>query len=179
VKFYQSVLDHIRSRIFKTTAVENMRILYFDIDGVFLSYEEEQRPILAGGAFQDRLKTLGFSRLVCVSGWSDIINSGLLKNPEREQKLTIHSMLKDIFPDEEWFLSRLVLAYDTDHRCKHIDLSENWFYIDDWAEKFFQEQFGEQLYKREIGRRILLVDPHSDGGDILRWLDTVVSDICK
>jgi hypothetical protein len=39
----------------------NIRILYFDIDGVLLSYEDEQRPLLTGGALQDRLKEFGFT----------------------------------------------------------------------------------------------------------------------
>ena len=78
-----------------------MRILYFDIDGVLLSYEDEQRSILCGG------------------------------------------VLDRIFVDKEWFLSVLELGYDSDNRCSHIDLT---------------------------GNRILQVDPHGNGSDILEWL---------
>ena len=58
-----------------------MRILYFDIDGVLLSYsylkdaqpiDNEQKPVLTGNAMQGRLKSIGFDQLVCVSGHSDM-----------------------------------------------------------------------------------------------------------
>ena len=154
-----------------------MRTLYFDIDGVLLSYDDEQRPLLVNGELQNRLKKLSFTRLVCVSGWSDIFNAEVLNKSERNQKFSIHSLLNDVFPDKEWFIDRLVLAYDTDHRGQHIDLSTDWFYIDDWADKFFCDEFGQTLYESEVGRRILLVDPHGDGSDILHWLDNVVVNI--
>lgn len=150
-----------------------MRVLYFDIDGVLLSYEDMQRPKLAGGVLQEKLKMLSFDRLVCVSGWSDLFNAGIFKQSEQEQKLAIHSLLNDLFTDEKWFIERLLLAYDTDKRCKHIDLTEDWYYMDDWADKFFSECFGEELYKKNLGNRILLVNPHGDGEDILCWLDTI------
>lgn len=54
-----------------------MKILYFDIDGVLLSYNDEQRVLLTTGALEDSLKRCAFDKLVCVSGWSDIFNSGL------------------------------------------------------------------------------------------------------
>ena len=155
-----------------------MRTLYFDIDGVLLSYEDVQRPLLSAGALEKRLKTLGFGRLVCVSGWSDIVNADVLGNSRRSQELAIHRMLESIFPDQTWFLSRLTLAHDTDHRCQHIDLTDDWFYMDDWADKFFPAQFGAASYRHHLGRRILLVNPHSDGGDILQWLDTPVTALC-
>lgn len=154
-----------------------MKTLYFDIDGVLLSYEETQRPLLSGGTFQNKLKCLGFDRLVCVSGWSDIYNTEVVKKSELAQKRLIHALLSDIFPDQDWFLERLQLVYDTDARCKHIDLNEDWFYIDDWADKFFPEAYGKDLYAQETGKRILLANPHGNGSDILTWLDEVVPQI--
>lgn len=64
--------------------------------------------------------------------------------------------------------------YDSDHRCKHIDLTSDWYYVDDWADKFFPEQHGEALYLQQLGSRILLADPHGSGEDILEWLDKAV-----
>lgn len=151
-----------------------MKILYFDIDGVLISYDDELRPLLSNGQFEKRIKQLQFDKLVCVSGWSDIFNSGLTKRSETEKKAFVHEILNQIFPDREWFLNKLELAYDTDHRCKHIDLATNWFYVDDWADKFFSEHFGETLYLQQLGNRILLADPHGDGRDILEWLDNII-----
>lgn len=148
-----------------------MRILYFDIDGVLLSYDDEQRPALMNGQLQDRLKALNFDLLVCVSGWSDLFNSGF--KSERQQKQAIYNLLDQIFTDQQWFLSKLALVYDTDARGQHIDLNSDWFYLDDWADKFFVETFGEKRYQQELGKRILPVDPHGDGGDILKWLDNI------
>lgn len=156
-----------------------MRILYFDIDGVLLSYDSIQRPLLADGALQSRLKQLGFSKLVCLSGWSDLVNVEILRKSQESQKISIYSQLASIFPDKDWFLSLLELAYDTDHRCKHINTEEDWYYMDDWADKFFSDQFGNSFYMREVNRRILLVNPHGDGSDILLWLDTTVKEIVQ
>lgn len=37
-----------------------MKILYFDIDGVLLSYDDKQRPLLANGELEKRIKRLQF-----------------------------------------------------------------------------------------------------------------------
>jgi hypothetical protein len=147
-----------------------MRKLYFDIDGVFLDYDEEQRPLFCDGTLEDLVKACGFDKLVCVSGRSDMVNAEVFgRKPYLEQKDLIHQLLNRIFSDEDWFLSRLNLAYDTDDRCRHIDLNEDWWYLDDWADKFFKREHGEALYTQHLGLRVLLVDPHGDGSDVLRW----------
>lgn len=148
-----------------------MKILYFDIDGVLLCYDDNQRPVLANGILESRIKQLNFDKLVCVSGWSDIVNSGM--KSERQQKQAIHKLLNQIFLDEDWFLNHLELVYDTDTRCQHIDLTGDWYYMDDWADKFFTEYFNKKLYEQALGQRILLVNPHGDGSDILTWLDAI------
>ena len=102
-----------------------------------------------------------------------MVNAEIFNKSEHEQKIMIHSMLNEIFPQKEWFLNRLgANPHDTDHRCKHINLADDWFYIDDWADQFFSDHFSEQLYRQELGKRILLVNPHGDGSDILHWFDT-------
>jgi hypothetical protein len=77
-------------------------------------------------------------------------------------------MLKEIFTDKEWFLHRLVLVFENDDRCKHIDLLHDWYYIDDWADEYFPKYHGEELYITELGKRILLANPHGNGEDILK-----------
>jgi hypothetical protein len=44
------------------------RILYFDIDGVLLDYEDQPKRALLGGRLQHALEKAGFSKFVCVSG---------------------------------------------------------------------------------------------------------------
>lgn len=70
-----------------------MKILYFDIDGVLLSYNDEQRSLLVNGALEDSLKRCAFDKLVCVSGWSDIFNSGLTQRSDIEKSSLFMSYL--------------------------------------------------------------------------------------
>lgn len=111
-----------------------MKILSFDIDGVLLSYNDEQRSLLANGSLEDSLKRCTFAKLVCVSRWFDILNTGLTQLSDIEEKQFVYEFLDQIFIDKDWFFSRLALVYDTDHRCKHIDSTSDWYYIDDWAD---------------------------------------------
>ena len=76
------------------------KILYFDIDGVLLSYDDEQRELLKKNNLQGRLKKYDFEELVCVSGWSDIFTSPELKNSIEKQKEYIYGMLDEIFTDK-------------------------------------------------------------------------------
>ena len=154
-------------------SIERKRILYFDIDGVFLSYDDKPKSMLIGDVLQDKLLSIGFDQLVCVSGYSDMVNAEVNRFPKQEQKEIIHHMLKEIFSDKEWFLHRLVLVYETDDRCKHIDLLHDWYYVDDWADQYFPKYHGEKLYIAELGKRILLANPHGNGEDILEWIDNI------
>ena len=52
-------------------------------------------------------------------------------------------------------MEKIVLVSDTDNRCKYIDHNANWYYVDDWADKFFKDANGEELYQEEKGKRIL------------------------
>ncbi|WP_419535809.1 hypothetical protein [Endozoicomonas sp.] len=154
-------------------------VLYFDIDGVLLNYDDEPKTMLLDGRLQTRLKALNLDRLVCVSGWSDIVNSDVPPKPQSIQKERIYDLLKAIFTDRAWFLYRLQLQYNTDQRCQYINLTGNWFYMDDWADQFFTDAYGSKAYSQHLGQRVLLVDPHAAGEDILSWLDTRVASLCK
>lgn len=150
-----------------------MRTLFFDIDGVLLGYDDKPRAKLRGDVLPSALRERGFERLVCVSGWVDLYAEPVLRLDPARQKEAIAALLADVFPDATWFTERLELAYGTDDRCRHIDLSGDWWYVDDWADEFFVKAHGEELYRRELGGRILLADPHGDGGDLLDWLRSV------
>lgn len=100
-----------------------MRILHFDIDGVILDYEDRVKPRLAGGALERAVVSAGFSQLVCVSGWSELIQSPAARVPSERQDSALHQLLANAFPDGEGFLRPLVLTTATDRRGQAIDLA--------------------------------------------------------
>jgi hypothetical protein len=146
------------------------RTLYFDIDGVLLDYDEQPKMALDGGVLESELKRCCFKKLICVSGWSEMVHADALRIPEPERCGWIYRLVAPLFPDEQWFLGHLSPLRDTDHRAFHINLHSDWYYLDDWADHFFSVAHGEGLYGEELGRRICLADPFSDGSDILQWL---------
>ena len=151
------------------------RVLYFDIDGVLLSLDEGVKPLLADGALESELKRLGFSSLVCVSDWVEAAVEQLPGADVSRRGRWIRSTCKldAVFPDEDWFIGRLHLAEDTGNRCRIIDLTTDWYYVDDWAREFLGKEFGDDVYQTEKGRRVLMPDPNSDGRDILDWLSNI------
>ena len=152
------------------------KYLYFDIDGTWLDYDDQPKPALLGGRLQAALKSARFDRLFCVSGWSDMV---AVLVPRRrsygEQKEAIWQILAELFPDKNWFLENLTLVYDTDHRCRAISLEADWYYVDDWADKFFPEAHGQALFEQERGRRILEADHRGDGQEVLDWLEKIIA----
>jgi hypothetical protein len=146
-----------------------MSTLYFDIDGVLLNYEEQPKPALTNGRLEETIKATSLERLICVSGWANPTLSFGGWRPD-EQKILICTLLKEIFPDRVWFLERLELIENPDNRCAFIDFSTDWHYMDDWADTWFSKAHGQTAYEKELGKRILLVDPYADGSDVIQWL---------
>jgi len=149
------------------------RILYFDIDGVLLDYDDHPKPRLLGGALEESLKRAGFNELVCVSGWSEMSHEPLLRIPDNERVRWVYDRFSMLLPDRAWCLERLRLTTDTDHRASTINLNADWYYVDDWADKFFTDAHGKDRYEHWLGTRILLADPFGDGQDIITWLDRI------
>ncbi|MGI9244221.1 MAG: hypothetical protein ACR2RV_25710 [Verrucomicrobiales bacterium] len=151
------------------------RVLYFDIDGVLLNLSEDVKHLLTDGALERELKRLSFSSLVCVSDWVEASQDNLPGAPVKRRGSWIRSActLQAVFPDENWFIERLHLAEDTGSRGRVIDMTKDWYYVDDWAREFLGKEFGDELYQREKGRRVLMPDPCSDGSDILDWLQRI------
>lgn len=149
------------------------RLLYFDIDGVLFDYHDKPKPALVDGRFRRVVADLGFDRLVCVSGWSDMVHAPVLRIPESARARAIAEQVATVFDDSVWLIERLELTTDTDHRCRHIDLGADWFYIDDWADHFFGRQFGMALFREHLGRRICMPDPRGRGDDIMQWLSSI------
>ena len=159
--------------------MSKQKILYFDIDGVFLNYDDDPKPRLTGGVIPSLLDSLGFDRIVCVSSWTDLVAEALrirwtpAEHLPEAMVLGVHARIASVFPDFEWFRLRVELAHGNDERGRHIDLDQDWYYCDDWADKFFSEAHSKTLYEAELGRRIHLSDPHDDGTGLISWLGSV------
>jgi hypothetical protein len=150
-----------------------VRLLYFDIDGVILDYEDRVKARFLSGALEAELRRAGFDRLICVSGWCEIVQELVLRIPVSQRGVSLHKRIAAAFPDRDWFLQLLVLTTDTDNRCRYVDLAADWYYMDDWADEYFVEAHGREAFELEKGRRVLLVDPYSDGSDVLEWLKAI------
>ena len=136
-----------------------------------MDYEDQPKLALLNGQLEKALKKANFDHLACVSGWVDIFAEEVMKLETLEKrKEALYELLKPLFPDKNWFLEKLVLIQDTDNRCSHIDLNIDWFYVDDWADKFFIEAQNKRHFQKEKDKRILLCDHQNDGSDILSWL---------
>lgn len=149
------------------------RVLYFDIDGVLLDWNDKPKPALFAGRLQDRLRALRFSRLICVSGWADLVRADVLRIPADQWGAQIYRIVAPLFPDREWFIKRLELGRDTDRREQLIDPTLDWYYVDDNADQFFVARFGHEAYVAELGRRICLARHDSDGSEVIAWLNTI------
>lgn len=145
--------------------------LYFDIDGVLLDYDVQPKVALLNDRLQNILKTLNPNQLVCVSNWTDIVSHGYFQPPIETQKAKIYELLAPLFSDRQWFLEKLVLVYDNDNRCRHINLDRPFLYIDDWADEYFSKQFGREKFEECINQRsVFLANHKSDGADLIDWL---------
>ena len=153
-------------------ARKKTRVLYFEIDGVLLDYEEHPKPALLDGRLEAMLKSAKFDVLACVSGRSDMVAfSPLHPRSLALQQELIWQQVAALFPDKAYFLSKILLIKDTDNRCHYLDLKADWYYMDSWADKFFVEQHGEEQYQKELNHRILLPDLEDDGTMVLRFLE--------
>lgn len=146
-----------------------MKILYFDIDGTLLC-NSEPKTALSNGAFELAVRIVGFSKIVCVGNIVTAIHLlDSIKEPVDGLKL-VFDACRGTFVDWDWFSGITELVQDSDHRADHIDLTSDWYYLDDLAEAFILKEGLSGLFGSELGRRILEPDPYGDGTDILNWL---------
>ncbi len=150
-----------------------MRVLYFDIDGALLDWYDKPKSALLSGGFHSLLVSRQFALLVCVSGWAEIVPAEVSWYPLDQRKASIHRLVAPLFSDRDWFLSRLELGVNTDHRGFLIDRNKDWYYLDDNADQFFSEAFGPEAYSAELGRRICCPHHSSDGAEVIAWLEAI------
>lgn len=140
-----------------------------------MDYDDAPKAALLEGKLELILKKAKFDFIACVSGWVDIFAAEVMGLDSLEKrKEAMYRKLEPLFPDKKWFMEKIILVADTDHRCKYIDLKTDWYYVDDWADKFFTEAHDEDFFLKEKGNRILLCDHQGNGEDVLNWLKNKV-----
>jgi len=158
-----------------------MKTLYFDIDGTINDYHDVTKRRLSDGTLQKLLIRKGFERLVCVSGWTTMIRDASRNpylRPTMEQQVeTLRQVIVEAFPDKEDFHARCKLEFENDQRGRHINLAEDFYYLDDWAKEFFEKHHGPGSYAAYESTRILMCDPYSDGEDIIEFLERIPNTI--
>jgi len=151
-----------------------MRTLYFDIDGTVLRmYTPGAKPALANGALERAIRVAGFDKLVCIGNYCEI---ALMMEPlvEKFDALdAVFEICSGVFDDQGWFRARTRLIPRPDLRATEVDLTEDWWYMDDLAEKYFADAGRDEVYRAHVGGRILVPSAEGDGEDVLSWLRAI------
>jgi len=148
-----------------------MKTLYFDVDGtVVLGDENRAKPNLAGGRLEAAVRRAGFERLVCVGKFSRVAHFLKEIRSDYDELGALFGICRGVFADEAWFRSVVSFITDSEHRFRHVDLTTDWWYVDDLAVRYIREEGREDVLMLEKGRRILIPSPTGDGQDILNWL---------
>ena len=151
-----------------------MRKLYFDIDGTLLmGMTSEPKPKLANGAFERAVRQIGVERLVCVGNFVDTVRVASTVNPEYEPINAIFSICRGVFFDEEWFRDHIALVQNPDNRAGEVDVTGDWWYVDDLAEYYFEQAGREDVFRSHSGGRIFTPRPEGDGSGVLAWLANI------
>jgi len=151
-----------------------MRRLYFDIDGTLLVDDTgEPKPALAGGAFEAAVVRSGVEKLVCIGNFVDAARTAEEIEPSYDGLGVIFDICRGVFSDKSWFRSVTSLVEDPMNRANEVDLEEDWWYVDDLAEHYFQIAGRGEVFRLNIGRRILVPSPVGDGTDVVEWLNQI------
>ena len=151
-----------------------MRRLYFDIDGTIVHLESGiPKLALSGGALGRAIRAAGIDELVCVGNFVAVIRTLWMAQPDYDAHGAILSLCPGTFEDEAWFRANTRFVLDPARRAHEIDLSTDWWYVDDCAERFCADAGRLPLYQAEFGQRILRPTPTGDGRDVLDWLSRI------
>ena len=151
-----------------------MRRLYFDIDGTLvLQSDGLPKPALAGGRFERAVRAAGVEELICVGRLADVIHMAASVDSDYDGAGLVFSTCADIFADEGWFRAALRLAADAANRAAEVDLSADWWYVDDDAESYFRHAGRVPVFRENVGGRICVPSPDGDGTDVLLWLESI------
>jgi hypothetical protein len=151
-----------------------MRKLYFDIDGTILDLQTASaKPALLRGKFVRAVRAAGIEQLVCVGNYAGVVVEVQAKLKDYDALGAILELCGGVFTDEAWFRENTRLICDPERRAGEVDLDSDWWYLDDLAEKYFTEAGRAEVFRQQLGRRILAPAPEGDGEDVLDWLRAI------
>ena len=125
---------------------------------------------LANGMLEAAIRRAGFEELVCVGNFVGVIRTVWSVDPGYDGPGAIFALCTGVFVDENWFRSCVRLVSDPTSRAGEIDLSSDWWILDDEAERHFTAAGREEIFRANVGRRVFVPEPDGDGADVLRWL---------
>ena len=148
-----------------------MKTLYFDIDGTVLLMDTDRaKQALGSGVFETAVRHAGFKRLVCVGNFGHVAHLLKAMDCNYDEMNVLFRLCDGAFTDEGWFRSVAALISDPDNRGRHIDLAEDWWYVDDLADQFLVQAGLQDVLQAQRGWRVFVPDAYGDGQDILQWL---------
>jgi hypothetical protein len=149
-----------------------VRTLYFDIDGtLLLGSFGDPKPALADGAFERAVRRAGVERLVCVGNVVHIVRTLEAGPRPIDGHATVFRTCQGVFQDEAWFRRVTSLVLDPSERARHIETADDWYWVDDLAERYCAQSELTALFEEHAGGRIFVPVPDGDGADVLAWLE--------
>jgi hypothetical protein len=150
------------------------KLLYFDIDKTILAGSTRAvKKNLQNGQLELKIKENNFDKIFCVGNVNKIFNGLEEMGQHVESVEIIYTLCFDAFTDFEWFLSNVCCTKESEHRIKQIQFTQDWWYMDSLADKYFKKVGKNEILNRQEGKRILIPTPEGDGQDILNWFDTI------
>jgi len=151
-----------------------MRTLYFDIDGTVLTLGSgEPKSALERGSLERTIREAKVDELVCVGNFVGVIRTVWTIQPEYDGLGAVFTLCRGVFEDEIWFRALTRLVVNPARRAAEVELREDWWYMDDQAEKYFRDADLVRVFREHHGRRILQPSPTGDGHDVLEWIHSI------
>ena len=151
-----------------------VRKLYYDIDGTVLVLDTGvAKPALAGGRLERAIRQARVDELVCVGNFCGVIRTVWTVRPEYDGLGAVLALCCGVFGDETWFRELTQLVLNPELRAAEVELGDDWWYMDDQADKYFSDAGRAEVLRQHLGERILQPSPRGDGEDVLSWLDMV------
>lgn len=147
-----------------------MKTLYFDIDGTILRAGTlAAKSALADGGFERAVRAAGFEALVCVGDLGLAVHLAARLDPTYDSLGVLFEMCDGALIDESWLRSVTTFVSEPDHRVRHLDLTRDWWYVDDLAAAYCALEDQGALFERWQGHRILVPLADGDGRDMVAW----------
>jgi len=151
-----------------------VKILYFDIDGSLLREDTATvKPALANGRFERLVSEAGFDRLVCVGNIVTLVQQLPAITPDIDGADVIFTYCGGAFADLDRFRATVEWVDSPERRARHLDRAADWWYLDDLARFYLEQESMGELLEAELGGRIYVPRPNGDGSGVAAWLTGV------